>query len=243
MRPLRGSFWVFVLYDVAEEIELDKLCDLVGAEPVPPQPSFKHPAPEYVRFERPPVVEYPEPLRLETGEQFRGADQVFRLRRGQHRAADWSSKRIGTSWCGCRIAGSWRRRLEGRTSELLRPRLRTRRAGFDAALSAAAQRGLLHHPIARGLDEHGPADDGRSDAGDARRRDRADRARRIHRRCRRASATRCCSPASPIIRPICWWLAGWRRWSTTRRTAPRRPSSCWNMPTRSCSSFGTTTMC
>ena len=31
MRPLRGSFWVFVLYDVAEEIELSKLRELVGA--------------------------------------------------------------------------------------------------------------------------------------------------------------------------------------------------------------------
>jgi len=61
MAPLRGSFWVFVLYDVAEEIRIEKLRDLVGAEKAQPQPSFKHPAPEHVRFERPPAIEYPEP--------------------------------------------------------------------------------------------------------------------------------------------------------------------------------------
>jgi hypothetical protein len=70
MRPLRGSFWVLVLYDVAEEIELDKLSALIGVAPTRPQPSFKHPAPEYVRFERPPVVEHPEPVITQTGERF-----------------------------------------------------------------------------------------------------------------------------------------------------------------------------
>ena len=70
MRPLRGSFWVLVLYDVAEQIQLDKLRTLIGVEPVKPQPSFKHPAPEYVRFERPPVVEFPEPVVIQTGERF-----------------------------------------------------------------------------------------------------------------------------------------------------------------------------
>ena len=87
MRPLRGSFWVFVLYDVAEEIELGKLGDLVGAQPIPQQPGFKHPAPEYVRFERPPAVEYPAPLTLGNRRTIRGADQILRLRRGQHRTA------------------------------------------------------------------------------------------------------------------------------------------------------------
>ena len=71
MWPLRGSFWVLVLYDVAEQIELDQLCNLIGVEPVKPQPSFKHPAPEYVRFERPPVVEFPEPVVTATGERRR----------------------------------------------------------------------------------------------------------------------------------------------------------------------------
>jgi hypothetical protein len=54
---LRGSLWMLVLYDVAEQIHLDKLQALLNTAPSPAQPRFKHPAPEYVRFERPPVVE------------------------------------------------------------------------------------------------------------------------------------------------------------------------------------------
>ncbi len=77
MAPLRGSFWVFVLYDVAEEIRLDTLRALLSAEKARPQPSFKHPAPEYVRFERPPVIEYPEPITIETGEQFEARIKYF----------------------------------------------------------------------------------------------------------------------------------------------------------------------
>jgi hypothetical protein len=77
MQPLRGSFWVLVLYDVAEQIELEKLRELLGAEPPRREPSFKHPAPEYVRFERPPVVEYPDPICIASGEQFRSRLKYF----------------------------------------------------------------------------------------------------------------------------------------------------------------------
>jgi hypothetical protein len=77
MQPLRGSFWVFVLYDVAEEIQIDALRELVKAEPARPQPSFKHPAPEYVRFERPPAIEYPEPVVIASGEQFQARIKYF----------------------------------------------------------------------------------------------------------------------------------------------------------------------
>lgn len=77
MAPLRGSLWVLMLYDVAEEILLDKLPKLVSAERSPAQPRFKHPAPEYVRFERPPVIEYPEPVSASTGDQFQTRIQYF----------------------------------------------------------------------------------------------------------------------------------------------------------------------
>ncbi len=61
---------MLVLYDVAEQIDLDKVRAILGAEPPRREPSFKHPAPEYVRFERPPVVEELEPVKISTGEQF-----------------------------------------------------------------------------------------------------------------------------------------------------------------------------
>jgi hypothetical protein len=68
---LRGSVLVLVLYDVAEQIQLDKLRLILGAEPPRREPSFKHPAPEYVRFEHPPMVEYPGSVSVATGEQYR----------------------------------------------------------------------------------------------------------------------------------------------------------------------------
>lgn len=77
MPPLRGSLWALILYDVAEQIDLEKLSGLVGAGGARPQPRFKHPAPEYVRFERPPVVEYPEPITTGSGQQLPAAVKYY----------------------------------------------------------------------------------------------------------------------------------------------------------------------
>jgi hypothetical protein len=74
---LRGSFWVLVLYDVAEQIQLDRLREIVGAEPPRREPTFRHPAPEYVRFERPPVVVYPDPVSIASGERFQSRIKFF----------------------------------------------------------------------------------------------------------------------------------------------------------------------
>jgi hypothetical protein len=52
---VKGSVLFLNLYDVAEEIKLDKVRSLLGARPQ--ERVFKHAAPEYVRFERPPVLE------------------------------------------------------------------------------------------------------------------------------------------------------------------------------------------
>lgn len=67
---LSGTFWLLFLYDVCEEIRLDDLRTILGAQPAGREPSFRQPAPEYVRFEKPPVIESLEPLQLESGERF-----------------------------------------------------------------------------------------------------------------------------------------------------------------------------
>jgi hypothetical protein len=77
MGPLRGSFRVLILYDIAEQIELDNLRGILGAEPPRREPSFKHPSPEYVRFERPPVVGDTGPVAAATGEQFQSRIKYF----------------------------------------------------------------------------------------------------------------------------------------------------------------------
>ena len=55
---LTGSFRGLLLFDVAESIDLGVLHRILGTNPSRREPAFRHPAPEYVRFERPPVVEH-----------------------------------------------------------------------------------------------------------------------------------------------------------------------------------------
>ncbi len=122
METLEGSFRVMVLYDLAEQIELDRLRNMIGADPPPRTPSFKHPAPDYVRFEHPPVVEYPGPISLAAGEQFDTRIQYF----------DYGvvcvelELRFNTDWAGLVLSSSrWTStpEIETRTAELLRTRL------------------------------------------------------------------------------------------------------------------------
>ena len=49
----------------------------MSAAPSVSQPRFKHPSPEYVRFERPPITEYLEPVRASSGETFQTRIQYF----------------------------------------------------------------------------------------------------------------------------------------------------------------------
>jgi hypothetical protein len=74
--PLQGSVLVLIQFDVCEEIRLDTLREIFGARTLE-QPSFKHPAPGYVRYQRPPVVEPIEPLVLETGERLQGQIKYY----------------------------------------------------------------------------------------------------------------------------------------------------------------------
>ncbi len=63
---MRGSVLGVILHDICEEIRLEELREILGARRV--EPSFKHATPEYVRFEKPPVVEQLEPVVLSNGE-------------------------------------------------------------------------------------------------------------------------------------------------------------------------------
>jgi hypothetical protein len=72
---IHGSIHALVLYDVSEEIELNELRRIMGARTV--GPSFKHPAPEYVGFQRPPVVETLDPVVLQSGERLQGQIKYY----------------------------------------------------------------------------------------------------------------------------------------------------------------------
>ena len=69
---LYGSVLVLILFDVCEEIRLEELRSILGVQPAGREPSFKHPAPEYVRFENPPVEVGVDKVRLPTGEEWDG---------------------------------------------------------------------------------------------------------------------------------------------------------------------------
>jgi len=69
MPACKGSFRALLLFDIAEEIDLVALRGLLSAAPPARSPDFKLPAPGYVRFEHPPVVEACDPIELATGEQ------------------------------------------------------------------------------------------------------------------------------------------------------------------------------
>ena len=63
---MKGSVLGVILHDICEEIRLEELREILGAKRV--VPSFKHATPEYVRFEKPPVVERLDPVMLSSGE-------------------------------------------------------------------------------------------------------------------------------------------------------------------------------
>jgi hypothetical protein len=76
--PLTGSFQMLFLYDVCEEIRTEQLRSLIGGERYGDgrerrrDPTFHHPSPEYLRFERPPVVQQLDPIVLKSGIRFNG---------------------------------------------------------------------------------------------------------------------------------------------------------------------------
>ena len=64
---VKGSVLGLILHDVCEEIRLEELRQMLGARRV--EPGFKHATPDYVRFEKPPVVELLDPIVLPGGER------------------------------------------------------------------------------------------------------------------------------------------------------------------------------
>ena len=73
---LHGSVLVLIQFDVCEEIRLDLLRQLLGARTLE-HPSLKHPAPGYIRYQRPPVIEPIEPLTLDSGERLQGQIKYY----------------------------------------------------------------------------------------------------------------------------------------------------------------------
>lgn len=74
---LTGTVRALLLFDIAEEVDLPRLRQVLGAAPRKREPAFRHPAPEYVRYERPPVVEDVGFCRTEAGDELQGRIRYF----------------------------------------------------------------------------------------------------------------------------------------------------------------------
>jgi hypothetical protein len=74
---LSGSLRALLLFDVAEEIDLQLLRTVLGVGPSKREPAFRHPSPEYVRFERPPVDEFLGPCPADDRTELQGRIRYF----------------------------------------------------------------------------------------------------------------------------------------------------------------------
>jgi hypothetical protein len=133
---ITGAVFVLIQFDVCEEIKLNQLSEIVGAAHsgarTVAQPSMKHPAPGYIRYQRPPIVEPLEPLSLESGERLQGEIKyydygvlsvVFQL----PFAGDWETLvRLASRWVwdvdfSAHAAGIVKQRLERVAPALVKP--------------------------------------------------------------------------------------------------------------------------
>jgi len=130
---LSGTFWILILYDVCEEIRLEELRAILGAQPPGREPSFRGPTPEYVRFQKPPVIEYLEPLRLESGERLQHQIHYYEygvvsIELQLSFEFDWQElMRLSSRWIAApeieqQAAASVRRSLELARPALVKPR-------------------------------------------------------------------------------------------------------------------------
>jgi hypothetical protein len=121
---MRGFIRQLVLFDVADEIRLDTLRAALGIAEPERSPAFSRPAPDYVRFERPPVV---EPLRVDHFEaraKYYGYG-VVSIELDQHFSLEWPEL-IELSATLLSDPS-----VEQRATDLLRPRLEKARAALD----------------------------------------------------------------------------------------------------------------
>ena len=69
---ISGSLLTLFLYDVGDAIRLDDLRGILGTPPPGREPPFRQPAPEYVQFAKPPVIEPLPSIVVKEGPSFGG---------------------------------------------------------------------------------------------------------------------------------------------------------------------------
>ena len=76
-QSISGTFSALFLYNVCEQIRLDDLRAILKVAPPGREPPFRRPAPDYVHFAQPPLIEVIAPVALVSGEHARGRIAYF----------------------------------------------------------------------------------------------------------------------------------------------------------------------
>ena len=76
-QTISGSLSALFLFDVCDEIRLDELRSILKVPPPGREPPFRQPAPGYVQFARPPILEAIPPVELPGGERASGRIAYF----------------------------------------------------------------------------------------------------------------------------------------------------------------------
>ena len=129
--PISGSLWTLWLYDVCEEIDLDALRTILRVQ-APREPRVRHPSPEYVRFERPPVVQQIQAIVLEDGNRLQGELNYYEygvvsiklelpFQADWQQVADLSSRWMANPEPEARALQAVRRCLKGAHATLIKP--------------------------------------------------------------------------------------------------------------------------
>lgn len=121
-RLLEGRLHAFLLFDISEEIDVLQLHKTLGTTPAKREPAFRMPAPEYVKYERTPVVEH-----LPVHNSPRGEELQPRVRYFDYGVASVElSMRFSNNWQDLvRLANHWilSSDLEKTAETLLRGRI------------------------------------------------------------------------------------------------------------------------
>jgi hypothetical protein len=119
---LNGTLRALLLFDIAEEIDLPQLNRVLGITPSKREPAFRRQAPEYVRYERPPVTDS-----LGLCDMKDGQNVEARIRYFDYGVASVELQMpFNAAWDGLiRLANTWimSPELEGRADTLLREHL------------------------------------------------------------------------------------------------------------------------
>jgi hypothetical protein len=120
---LNGRIRALLLFDISEEIDLQKLHALLGTSPGKREPAFRHPAPDYVRYEQPPVLQIIGDCAAFNGRPLQGRIRYFNYGVA---SVELQMEFNQIPWLGLvQLANHWilSPELEGRAETLLRKAL------------------------------------------------------------------------------------------------------------------------